>query len=95
MIAQVTDFRTLAQAQKLGEPVPAYVADLVELMTNRGYVPSAGSWWEDGRAHVFSVETYGPATYGHPRCEMSWSTAQPDRVEVIDQGGRVQINLPL
>jgi hypothetical protein len=34
----------------------------------RNFTVSCGCWSENGRAFAFSVETYGPATYGHPRC---------------------------
>ena len=41
-------------------------------MMQREYKISAGSHInrKDGKAYVCSVESYGPATYGHPKAEI-------------------------
>lgn len=33
-------------------------------VARRGYHVSAGCWCDEGQAVAFSVESYGPATYG-------------------------------
>jgi hypothetical protein len=45
-------------------------------MTDSGYTVSEGGSWIDeerGQVYVSSVESYGPATYGHPKAEISYS----------------------
>lgn len=37
-------------------------------VARRGYKVSAGCWSEPDYAIAFSVESGGPATYGHPIC---------------------------
>lgn len=32
-----------------------------------GYRPSAGCWEDKERIYAYSVESCGPATYGHPK----------------------------
>jgi len=90
-----TTEKTFGTLAKPRGPIPPFVADLAEMLTNRGYVPSPGSWWDDDQAYVFSSETYGPATYGHPRCELHWRAADPGRVRVVDGSGSLVVNLPL
>jgi len=42
-------------------------------LTDRGYRPSAGCWEDDETICVFSVTTYGPATYNHPCATIIYS----------------------
>lgn len=47
-----------------------------QTMKDAGYTPSeAGSWIDDecGQFYVSSVESRGPATFGHPQAEISYS----------------------
>ena len=40
----------------------------------RGYTVSHAACWEDeNHVYAFSVEDYGPGTFGHPRCTAHYS----------------------
>ena len=39
----------------------------LELM---GFKPSAACWEDANQIYVCSIESFGPATYGHPQCEI-------------------------
>ncbi len=44
------------------------MADLKRAITDAGgTVSDAASWEDEYNAYAFSVETFGPNTYGHPR----------------------------
>lgn len=48
------------------------INDMRELIRKAGFNPSVGSWEDASRIYVFSMETYGPATYGHPRYALDY-----------------------
>ena len=56
--------------------IRAWYRAAVKRLRAHGYRISAGSWfqaaprWGAGGACVFSYETCGPATYGHPRATL-------------------------
>lgn len=65
------------------------IIDLMEAeVARRGYRISAGAWFDHaiGMGYAFSVESYGPGTYGHPRCTVSYSVRFPDGLAVSDNG---------
>ena len=39
-----------------------------QLVRDAGFTPSAGSWEDERRIVAFSVESYGPGTYGSSKC---------------------------
>lgn len=46
------------------------------MMIENGYTISEGGSWIDeerGQVYVSSVESYGPASYGHPKAEISYN----------------------
>jgi hypothetical protein len=43
------------------------IEELNEQIRRAGYTPAAGAWEDDCEVFAFSVESCGPATYGHPR----------------------------
>jgi hypothetical protein len=45
------------------------IAELEKIVTEKGYTVCTGASWEsDTHIYAFSVESLGPATYGHPAC---------------------------
>jgi len=59
-------------SKQTGRPT---IADLESMVAARGFRVSAGSWEDDTHVYAFSVESYGPATYGHPKCTACWQVA--------------------
>lgn len=39
----------------------------------RGFRPAPWSWEDEHHVYAFSMESCGPATYGHPRCTAHYS----------------------
>jgi hypothetical protein len=37
-----------------------------------GYHASSAGWEDENTVNAFSVETFGPATYNHPRAEIQY-----------------------
>jgi hypothetical protein len=57
------------------------------LLTRLGFRPSAGGWEDSRQVAAFSVETFGPGTYNHPRAEVYLHKAS-GRLEIFGDAAR-------
>lgn len=42
------------------------------MVATAGFTPSAGCWEDEHKIFAFSIESCGPATYGHPRYSLEY-----------------------
>ena len=62
-------------------------------VARRGYEVSAGCWSNSTEAYAFSVKTFGPNTYGHPRCEIAAKRGQDGRWMFYENNRMIEPNM--
>lgn len=60
-----------------------------DAVARNGFRLSAGAWHSEDRCYAFSVESFGPATYGAARFgRMVYADAEMERLSAIDRSKR-------